>query len=97
MKRFDEMTKIELIEMLEKKGNARGESVLKLLKSGYDTIEAIGEELNITSKNVSSIFSGLRKKGYAIISVRAGGQSIVRLIESDEEKEKFGFEIKKVE
>lgn len=88
MKNVQDMTKAELIELVEKlqeaKGKGRKEAVLNLLKEGYDSIDSIAEQLGITSKNVSSILTALRKNGNYILSLRVGGNSVLKLIDFDE-------------
>lgn len=48
------------------RGPGRRDDVLEALKSGPMSILEIAEKLNITSKNVSSQLSYLRKEGYVI-------------------------------
>ena len=85
MKDLTTLTKAELIEMLNKKstGNRKVE-VLELLQNGFDSIEAISEELGITKKNVSSVLSALRKQGHNIINLRIGGQSVLQLMTEEQ-------------
>ena len=87
MKNLQEMTKAELLEYIENsKNNKNGRKfeVLNLLKEGYDSIESIGEALNITSKNVSSILTALRKDGNIIINMRVDKQSILQLMTQEQ-------------
>jgi biotin operon repressor len=70
----------ELESKLVNKSGGRKLEVLELLKNGYDSIEAISNELNINSKNVSSVLSGLRKDGHTIISYKVKGSNVVSLI-----------------
>ena len=85
---YEGMTKAELIEMLKtsQSGQGRKQQVLKALKDGVDTIDAIAEKLNISAKNVSSQLTYLRQDGHKILSVSAGGQSVLLLL-SDEDYE----------
>ena len=85
MKDLTTLTKAELIELLNKKstGNRKVE-VLGLLQNGFDSIEAISEELAITKKNVSSVLSALRKQGHNIINLRIGGQSVLQLMTEEQ-------------
>ncbi|RMG70189.1 MAG: ArsR family transcriptional regulator [Chloroflexi bacterium] len=84
---YDKMTKEDLIKELMKakaaKTKGRKEQVLDLLKQGYDTIEAIANELGISTKNVSSQLTYLRKEGYHILSISAGGQSVLKLVDDE--------------
>ena len=83
MTNYENMTKAQLIELLAKANNGEGrkKQVLSCLENGVDTIEAIAQEVGITRKNVSSILTGLRKEGYTIITLKVGGQSILKMID----------------
>jgi len=82
---LSKMTKEELIELVNNtKTGGRKEQVLKCLKEGVDTIEAIAAKLDINTKNVSSQLTYLRKDGHKIISISAGGQSILMLMTQDD-------------
>ena len=94
-----EMTKDEMltkIAELEAKlanvksgGKNRKGDVLRLLNEGYDSIESIAEVLDIIKKNVSSILSALRKQGHVIINIRAGGNSILQLVNEEDAAKLF--------
>jgi len=90
---YEKMSKEELLKLIKSghfsKKRGRKEEVLELLKKGYDTIEAIAEELGITSKNVSSVLTALRKDGHFIMSYKIKGQAVVHLVEDEEEIKKF--------
>lgn len=97
MSELKNMTKEELlahIESLEAKlanNNLNRKSVvLGLIKDGFDTADAIGEELGITKKNVASILTALRKEGNHIITMKVGGNNIIKLL-TDEEAKKLGL------
>lgn len=68
----------------------RKDVVLGLIKDGFDTADAIGEELSITKKNVASILTALRKEGNHIITMKVGGNNIIKLL-SDDEAKAFGL------
>lgn len=86
MSNYENLSKAELIEMLKtsKSGQGRKEQVLTCLKEGVDTIEAIAERLQINTKNVSSQLTYLRKDGHNIITLSAGGQSILMLLSQED-------------
>ena len=88
MANYENLTKAQLIELLEKAksgGKNRKGDVLSLLQNGFDSIDAISEELQITRKNVSSILSALRKQGHVIVNIRAGGQSVLQLLTKEQQ------------
>lgn len=89
MKDYASMTKAELIELLSKaqNGENRKKQVLELLEKGFDTIEALANELNITKKNVSSVLSHLRKDGNNIITLKIQGQNVLKLISAEKLQE----------
>ena len=86
--KFEKMNKTELIaELIKAKeavGQSRGSKVLELLDSGFDSIESLAEEMDITKKNVSSVVSALRKKGHNIINLRVGGHSILQIMTQEQ-------------
>ena len=86
MTNYDAMTKAQLIELLgkAKSGENRKQQVLDLLNEGYDTIEGLADQTGMTKKNVSSVLSGLRKQGHVIITLKIQGQSILKLMTSDQ-------------
>ena len=85
MSNYESLTKAQLIEMLNNQSKSgRKSQVLDLLKSGYDTIEAIAEKLNIQTKNVSSQLTYLRKDGHIIINVNINKQSILMLLNQEQ-------------
>lgn len=93
MKAYESMTKTELIAEITKMKNAghgRKSQVLQLLKDGFDTIESIAEEIDITRKNVSSTLSALRKQGHCIINIRVKGQSVLQMLSAEQQAEMFG-------
>jgi len=86
------MNKANLIEIIIKlqadqkniptgKSEGRKEQVLKCLRSGICTIEAIAKELGINSKNVSSQLTYLRKDGHMIYSIRINNVTTLKLEE----------------
>jgi len=86
------MSKSNLIEIIIKlqadqknipvgKSEGRKDQVLKCLRSGICTIEAIAKELDINSKNVSSQLTYLRKDGHMIYSIRINNITTLKLEE----------------
>ena len=63
--------------------------VLGLIKDGFDTSDAIADELGITKKNVASILTGLRNDGYHIHTIKVNKQNILTLF-TDEQMKMFG-------
>lgn len=87
----DELIK-EIASLREKLANNnldRKSVVLGLIKDGFDTADAIAEELNITKKNVASILTGLRKDGHHIHTIKINKQNILTIF-TDEQMAKFG-------
>lgn len=88
MTNYSELTKAQLIELLEKSNAQRGSNrkaeVLELLENGHDTIEAIADQTGMTKKNVSSVLTGLRKAGHVIITLKVGGQTILKVMTADQ-------------
>ena len=86
MKSLQEMTKAELLEYINSNKSNRGrkEQVLELLKNGFDSIEAIAEELGITAKNVSSQLTYLRNDGHIIITVSIHKESVLMLLNKEQ-------------
>ena len=84
----------ELIAMIEKlkagQGKDRKAEILGLIKEGHDTSQALAEQAGITTKNVASILTALRKEGHFILTMKIGGQNIIKLLTEDE-AEKLGM------
>ena len=63
----------------EAKTDGVKEQVLRLIESGFNSIEAIAEELDKTSKNISTNLTYIRKElaesGKTIISYRKDGRT----------------------
>ena len=81
----------EIASLKEKLSNNnlnRGDVVLQLIKDGFDTSEAIADELGITTKNVASILTGLRKKGNHIHTIKVNKQNILTIF-TDEQMKMF--------
>ena len=78
-KSIAELNKIieELELKLAKRGKGKKDECLELLRGGYDTIASISESMGIKNTNVSSLFSYLRKDGYLIEKIKAGGNNII--------------------
>ena len=57
---------VNIINVQSDRGPGRKDDVLAILQNGPAGILEIAEKLNITSKNVSSQLSYLRKEGYII-------------------------------
>ena len=62
----------EKISKVSIKPEGRKSQVLNILKSGHITVEAIGQRIGISARNVSSQLSYLRKDGYAIATDSLG-------------------------
>lgn len=79
-----EMDKFALIEMIldltkkVTKPAGRKEQVLELLKAGTTNIQAIADEIGVSTKNISSQLTYLRKDGHAILSYRMSGKSFLK-------------------
>ena len=62
----------EKISKVTVKPEGRKSQVLAILKSGHVTVDAIGQRIGISARNVSSQLSYLRKDGYAIATDSLG-------------------------
>jgi biotin operon repressor len=89
-----EMTKEEMLlriaelesknkTLKESKTDGVKEQVLRLLQSGYNSIEAIAEELDKTSKNISTNLTYIRKElaesGQTIVSYRKDNKTYLSI------------------
>ena len=86
MTKDEMMKKIEELEAKLARGNETMKTrVLSLIESGINSIEAIGQELSITSKNVSSNLTHIRKEleagGRTIVSHRIGTETKLAIVE----------------
>ena len=85
-----EPTIAELLQIIEdlkaSKGKDRKAEILGLIKEGFDTSQALAEKAGITTKNVASILTALRKEGNFILTMKVGGNNIIKLLNSDEAK-----------
>ncbi len=85
MSNYENMTKAELIEFINaNKSGGRKQQVLDLLNQGYDTIEAISEKIQISTKNVSSQLTYLRNDGHIIITLNINKQSILMMLNEEQ-------------
>lgn len=64
------------------KPTGRKEQVLECLRNGITSIDAIAKEIGITTKNVSSQLTYLRKDGYMIYSIRMNNVTTLKLEEN---------------
>jgi len=93
---YDEMSHDEIIKRLKKiseeneklrkvSSSSRKSQIIRLIEQGYNTIESISEELEITSKNVSSYLTYFRKdleaKGKTIVSKRINNYTYISVID----------------
>ena len=93
---MNEKTEIELLkeeiailkEKLSNNNLNRKDVVLGLIKDGFDTSDAIADELGITKKNVASILTGLRNDGHHIHTIKVNKQNILTIF-SDEQMKMF--------
>ena len=86
-----ELLKAEIEILKEKLSNNnlnRKDVVLQLIKDGFDTSDAIAEELGITKKNVASILTGLRNDGNHIHTIKVNKQNILTIF-TDEQMKMF--------
>ena len=93
-KEIGKMSKEELLEYvgkLEKKGSGRGEELLSLLRgNGSVGVDSLCNDMNINVRNLSSIKSGLKKKGgykvdFIIVVFKIDGESLWELVESGDD------------
>jgi biotin operon repressor len=75
-----------LKEKLSNNNLNRKDVVLQLIKDGFDTSDAIAEELGITKKNVASILTGLRNDGNHIHTIKVNKQNILTIFTDDQMK-----------
>lgn len=89
-----EPTIAELLAIIEdlkaSKGKDRKAEILGLIKEGFDTSQALAEKANITTKNVASILTALRKEGNHLLTMKVGGQNVIKLL-TDDEARTFGL------
>ena len=85
---MENLSQAELIKMIQdlqaSKGKDRKAEILGLIKEGYDTSAALADKANITTKNVASILTALRKEGNHILTMKVGGNNIIKLLSDDE-------------
>jgi len=87
----NELLMAEIATLKEKLSNNnlnRKDVVLQLIKDGFDTSDAIAEELNITKKNVASILTGLRNDGHHIHTIKVNKMNILTIF-TDEQMARF--------
>jgi len=96
---YSNMTKEEIIahltnvekqneQLRQDKGDGRKMSIIRLIDKGYNTIEEIADELDITNRNVSSYLTGIRKELKSnnewIISSKIGSKTWIAKVKLDE-------------
>ena len=91
---FEGLSQAALIEMIQglqaRQGKDRKAEILGLIKEGYDTSASLAEKACITTKNVASILTALRKEGNHLLTMKVGGSNIIKLL-SDDEAKKLGL------
>ena len=87
---YSNLSQAELIAMIQglqaRQGKDRKAEILGLIKEGYDTSQALAEKACITTKNVASILTALRKEGNHLLTMKVGGSNIIKLLSDDEAK-----------
>lgn len=87
LKNLSQEELIKKIEELQaRQGKNRKGEVLELIEKGFDSATAISEEMGITTKNVASILTALRKDGHHILTMKVAGQNILKMLTNDEAK-----------
>ena len=94
MQEIANMTKSELVELVKnlqsKQGGTRGAELLSLLGQGSDlSVPYLCEQMNVNSRNLSSIKSGLKKSEewgvqHVIMTYKVSGESVWKLINQDD-------------